>query len=292
MFRNFFSWEHSFFWYNELTMHRSDLIAIQTWFDAYTQSFFRNEVSHLDANDLDDVLSWKRQHSFGVWSAMLFITREESMSKQDKCIAEATALLHDVGRFPQYVRHRTFLDSMSVNHGELGAEVLLREGALSFLPDRERELVIFAVKHHNAYHVPDMSDRRKEHLLRLIRDADKIDIWRVMLRYYATPEEQRSPGVGMGLPDTQDYTPELLASIHEGKMIRYEGLQTLNDYRLMQLSWTYDLATRGSLRLVQRRRLVERTAAYLPHDRPIREALDVVRDYVLSRFSREACRGR
>jgi hypothetical protein len=272
-------------------MHRNNLIALRTWFDTYTRAFFKNKASHLDTDDVNHVLSLKRQHSFGVWSAMRFITREEPMSEGDGLIAEATALLHDVGRFPQYARHRTFLDSMSVNHGELGAEVLLREGALSFLPARERELIISAVKHHNAYRVPDVGDRRQELFLRLIRDADKIDIWRVMLRYYATPEERRSPGVGMSLPDTQDYAPELLVSIHRGELIRYEDIQTLNDYRLMQLSWMYDLTTRGSFRLIQRRRLIERTAAYLPHDQPIRKALEVIHDYVLARLSREASPG-
>ena len=163
-------------------MHRDDLTAIRAWFDAYTGAFLQNEVSHPDTDDVNEVLSLKRQHSFGVWSAMRFITREESMSERDRLIAEAASLLHDVGRFPQYASHRTFMDSMSVNHGELGADVLLREGALSFLPAKERELIIAAVRHQNAYRVPDVDDRRRERFLRLIRDADKINIWRVMLR--------------------------------------------------------------------------------------------------------------
>jgi hypothetical protein len=269
-------------------MHRSDLIAVQTWFDAYTRSFFNKDASLPGADDFNDVLSLKRKHSFGVWSAVRFIAREKSMREEDRLIAEAAALLHDVGRFPQYARYGTFLDSMSVNHGELGSGILLSEGALSSLSLRERELIISAVKHHNAYRMPDSGDKRQELFLRLIRNADKIDIWQVMLRYYATPEEQRSPAVGMSLPDTRDYTPGLLASIHRREMIRYEGIQTLHDYRLMQLSWMYDLATRGSFRLVQRGRLVERIAAQLPHDRPIRKALEVIHDYMLARLSREA----
>ena len=73
-------------------MHRSDLIALQTWFDTYTRSFFTNEASRDDTADINELLSLKRKHSFGVWSAMRFITREEAMSEEDGLIAEATAL--------------------------------------------------------------------------------------------------------------------------------------------------------------------------------------------------------
>ena len=39
-------------------------------------------------------------------------------------IAEAVALLHDVGRFEQYKRYGTFNDRKSVNHAALGVEIM------------------------------------------------------------------------------------------------------------------------------------------------------------------------
>jgi hypothetical protein len=46
----------------------------------------------------------------------------------------AVALLHDVGRFPQYRRWRTFRDSESDNHARLSLEVIRHEAVLEHLP--------------------------------------------------------------------------------------------------------------------------------------------------------------
>src|SRR5512140_2415439 len=69
-------------------------------------------------------------------------------------LAESVALFHDVGRFPQYAKYKTFRDSISVNHGLLGAETLVENRVLQNLSEDEQELVIESVKFHNAFSVP------------------------------------------------------------------------------------------------------------------------------------------
>ena len=51
-------------------------------------------------------------------------------------VAEAIALFHDVGRFPQYARYKTFRDSISTNHAALGASVLFEQERSGSLPRR------------------------------------------------------------------------------------------------------------------------------------------------------------
>ena len=36
-------------------------------------------------------------------------------------------LLHDIARFEQYTKYKTFRDSISIDHGDLGVEILFEE---------------------------------------------------------------------------------------------------------------------------------------------------------------------
>ncbi len=55
------------------------------------------------------------------------------LQPSDLYLAEVMALFHDIGRFEQYACYHTFADRHSVNHTELGVEVLQRENLLDLL---------------------------------------------------------------------------------------------------------------------------------------------------------------
>ena len=103
------------------------------------------------------------------------------------------------GRFPQYSRYKTFRDSISVNHGKLGAEVLIQEKVLSALPQNEQSIIINAVKFHNAISVPSLEDMEEMLVLKMVRDADKLDVWRVFLDFCETgPDDEKASETGLG----------------------------------------------------------------------------------------------
>ncbi len=67
-------------------------------------------------------------------------------------------------------------------------------------------------------------------------------------------------------------------------MVRLDELRTLNDFKLLQLAWIYDLNFAPSLRLVQERGIIPGLAATLPGDDGVRRALDAVAGYVEERL--------
>ncbi len=136
------------------------------------------------------------------------IANELSLNENERLLSETIALFHDLGRFPQYARFKTFNDRVSVNHGMLGAQVLENEKVLLHLDEKEQELIIKAVKFHNAFSIPQNEKEEIVFFLKLIRDADKLDIWRVFLDYYESPSEERASAVGLGLPDTSEYSKD------------------------------------------------------------------------------------
>jgi hypothetical protein len=133
---------------------------------------------------------------------------------------------------------------------------------------------------HNVYSIPGGLDQDKILFLKLVRDADKLDIWRVAIEYYGQPEDGRASAVGLGLPDVPGYSPEVLTALKNEKMVQMSTLKTLNDFKLLQLAWIYDLNFASSLRILESRQYIDGIAATLPRTGEISGALATLRGYV------------
>jgi hypothetical protein len=186
-----------------------------------------------NCNEDQKNISLKEEHTFNVCKNMIEIAKGLALSEDQTILAETAALFHDVGRFPQYAKYRTFRDSISVNHGILGAQTLIEEKILEKLPEDEKELIIRSVKFHNAFSIPKKEKEDIVFFIKLVRDADKLDIWRVFLEYYEGPEDSKASAVGLGLPDIPEYTPDVLSCIYKKKIVALSKIKTLNDFKLL-----------------------------------------------------------
>jgi hypothetical protein len=248
-------------------MNLHNLNTFKKWFSDYCRTFYSsNEEDRRN-------IALKEQHTDNVCKNIVHIARSLFPSENEILLAEAIALFHDVGRFPQYAKYKTFRDSISVNHGVLGATVLLENRVLQGLPENEQDLIIQAVKFHNAFAIPDIKDDRAILFLKLIRDADKLDIWRIFIEHYEEPEDERASAAGLGLPDVPEYSKGILSCLHKRQMASLLKVKTLNDFKLLQLSWVYDLNFEASFRLLLERNYINKIAAKLPDTTEIKEAI-------------------
>ena len=250
------------------------------WFRSHCASFYTDV-----ADDQRNILL-KEEHTHRVCDNMNILTESLGLPENDRLLAAAVALFHDVGRFEQYQKYRTFKDSASENHAALGARILAGDDVLRELPSEERNTVIRAVTLHNVYHVPDGLSERDLFFLRLIRDADKLDIWRVFIEYYALPPEERASAVGLGFADIPECSPALVEALARREMVNLSLVQTLNDFKLLQLSWVYDLNFPVSLRQFRERGYLESMEALLPQAPDVARALQSLRDFMLEKMER------
>lgn len=255
-------------------MQNNDLDTFKHWFTAYIHSFYTD-----NAEDKKNI-GLKVRHTFFVCENTVRIARTERLNDNNVITAETAALFHDIGRFLQYSRYKTFRDSISVNHGRLGAEILREKNVLANIPVHEQELVINTVKFHNAFEMPIFDDHQKILFLQLIRDADKLDIWRIFAEYYESPEDEQASAIGLGLPDQPDYSRTVLSCLYEKKSAPLADLRTLNDFKLMQLSWVYGLHFSHSYRLMAERNLIQRIVSTLPKTEEIAGAIKILKEFV------------
>lgn len=147
---------------------------LESWFSDYV-SAFRYQCKELQQN-----INLKIEHTGRVKKEIISIGTQLGLDKNELNLAEIIALFHDLGRFEQYDRYKTFSDRKSEDHAELGIRILKKYNVLDSLDDTLKEIVFCSVKNHNKAFVPENETDGCLFYSRLVRDADKLDIYRVV----------------------------------------------------------------------------------------------------------------
>ncbi|MCR4998349.1 MAG: HD domain-containing protein [Lachnospiraceae bacterium] len=220
-----------------------DRKQVITMFQIYTENY-----------DMEDAkIRLKYEHTYRVASLCERIAESINLSDEEKDLAWLLGMLHDIGRFEQLHRYGTFTDAISINHAEFGADLLFGrkgEDALirSFVLDAsEDRLIETAVRHHSDYRIPENLDERTKQFCNLLRDADKIDIFRVNIEfsleeiYNCTTDDLRSC----------DITPEVLNCVKEHHAVLRSLKKTTMDNVVGQISLMFELVYPRSVEIVR-----------------------------------------
>ena len=264
-------------------MEQEQVERFKVWFDDYVAGFYGDD-EYVNAN-----IKLKEDHSRRVCEEMRYLLDELGLAGNQRRIADVIALLHDIGRFEQFARYRTYNDVRSVNHCLLGLDVLRREKVLDGVERRERELIEKPIEYHGQRELPGNLDGEVLQFCKLIRDADKIDIFYVVTDYY---KQHASDPEGFMLevefPDEQGYSAEVVEGILQGRRIDYSELQTWNDMKLCQLGWVYDVNFTPALKRIRQRKFLKMIFEFLPETNDIKRVREKIFAYVDSRISGES----
>jgi hypothetical protein len=234
------------------------LLKLKNWFKDYTAGFYSSEPM------VQQNMMLKVAHTRRVCEAILTIGGSLDLSREDISIAETCALLHDIGRFEQYKRYRTFLDHKSIDHAALGADVIQDLHVLEGIEPETAEMIVRTVKYHNRATLPENETSRGLLFLKLVRDADKVDIWRVVTEYYHRSGNQRNRSIELDLPDAPQVSDAVYDALMNRTFVKMSELKTLTDFKLLQMGWVYDLNFPMTFRIVREKRVLESIRDSLP----------------------------
>jgi hypothetical protein len=179
-------------------------------------------------------------------------------------LAETAALFHDVGRFEQWQQYGTFRDDRSENHALIALRVLDNQRVLVELLPEEQNLIRQAIRYHNVLHVPEMADHQAMLLTRMLRDADKLDIWRLFVDHFNSPADQQNCSVEWNLPETPGYSNEILADLQRERISSLKCVQNRNDFKLLLLGWAFDINFPHTRQQILQRKYIEQICRLLP----------------------------
>ncbi|MDY6799732.1 MAG: HD domain-containing protein [Bacteroidota bacterium] len=248
----------------------------QHWFTNYTQKYIQQYPN------LKENIEIKADHCRKVSHEIVGLAKSMELEQNDILLAETIGLFHDVGRFKQYVKYKTFSDSKSQNHAELAIEVLNENNLLEDLSGYEVEIIHQSILNHNKAEIVLKNNEDVIFFSKLIRDADKLDIWRLITEYYMVKEqnaETKNQTLELELPDNDEISDEVFQAIINKQVVLKESMRTLNDFKLLQIGWLFDLNFDYSIKRLHEKKYLDKIFEYLPKNEKVNQIKDVVNSY-------------
>jgi len=240
------------------------------WFDDFASSYLS------DDKEIDTNIELKRKHSLRVLEIIESIGRGIGLDEHDQDVSKISALLHDVGRFEQYKRYRTFNDRVSVDHGKLGVEILKEKAVLEGIGQEDADLILDSIRNHNRAKLPEGMDKRLEIHSKLLRDADKVDILYVITRYYNGEDGRENPKLIHMLPDTPDVSEGVYEDIVHHRIVDSKNVKNLNDLKMLHMGWVFDINYSPALEMISNRGYLDMIFRSLPQEEKFIDAYELV----------------
>ena len=184
---------------------------------------------------LPPMMQLKLVHTRKVLEAACAIAKGEGFDAPTARACEAAALLHDTGRYEQLRVYNTFRDSDSVDHAVFSHDIVKEKGWLDGWEDKDA--ILAAVLYHNRREIPEGLDPLTLACSRTVRDADKLDIFRVLEDQIATTDWRHDAKAFWNLPTTAAPNPVVAEAIREGRPVDYQNIKSLADFVLIQVGW-------------------------------------------------------
>ena len=135
----------------------------------------------------------------------------------------------------QLKRYNTFRDSDSVDHAVFSHDIVRDLGWLA--SQQDAKAILDAVLFHNRRDVPEGLDPLTLAASHTVRDADKLDIFRVLEDRIEHTNWRDDCKAFWNLPIHAAPNPAVLAAIREGRPVDYQNIRTLADFVLIQVGW-------------------------------------------------------
>ncbi|MBR4642192.1 MAG: HD domain-containing protein [Selenomonadaceae bacterium] len=259
---------------------RELLARMHEWMSRYMKSFYSD-----DAQVQQGILI-KEKHTGYVTANCVELAKFLKLSTHDTHLAEIIGLFHDVGRFRQYSIYKTFNDADSEDHADLALKVIDELDFFKELTASDYDLVKFAIQNHNKKTIAPTDDERKLLFAKLIRDADKLDIYRVLEPFLAQENVDKMPQFIKSRGNlVAEISPDFVENFVTGEQADYTKIRTNGDRKIVRLMWIYDVNFSWTMKKIVERGYIEKIVSNLPPDERVAEGVRRLRLHVEEKLS-------
>ena len=232
---------------------------------------------------LPSMMRLKRMHTGFVVKNAELIADGEGFDPHTREAALAAALLHDTGRYEQLKIYNTFRDSDSVDHAVFSHDIVKEKGWLDEMFDAQtRDAILSAVLFHNRREIPEGLEPLVATCSHTVRDADKLDIFRVLEDLVTNTDWRGDSRAFWNLSVSAPPNPVVVDCIAKGLPVDYQHIKSLSDFVLIQVGWMLSgLRYATSRRLCRERGHLEFRRAFL-HRLTDDPSIDILCDLVCS----------
>ncbi|MBD5162327.1 MAG: HD domain-containing protein [Oscillibacter sp.] len=234
----------------------------------------------------------KAVHTYHVVEIAKGIATKSGLSDEDIKLAALVALLHDIGRFEE-INHTSSFDSAGFDHASYGVKLLFEDHLIrDFIADDSYdEIIKNAIGNHSKIAIQDGLDDRCLLHAKIIRDADKLDNFRVK-------QEEKLEAIFPGKVNTEEdiersiLSDRVYAAAANRKSVDIRDRVTPLDYWVCVLAFVFDLNFKESYEVIKENgyidSLIDRFAYSDAETRDrMEEIRNIMNDFVNRRAYRE-----
>lgn len=234
-------------------------------------------------NAEDEKILLKIRHTYRVAEISERIAAGQGLSARDVDLAWLIGMLHDIGRFEQLRQYGTFVDAQSIDHAHFGVELLFQEGLIRDyvdLPENgetdqypDMQVIKCAIWNHSAYRIEPGVDERTLLFCKMIRDADKVDIFKVA---YDTPLEVLYPFSKREIMQSA-ISPAVMQAYREEHAILRSLKKTPVDFMVGHIALAFELEFPASRQITQEQGYLQKLLSFQSDNPETRLQFDEMR---------------
>lgn len=230
---------------------------------------FKNYVYKFDIND--ENIMRKYYHSLRVMDLAKKIAIANNLSEEDIEVAMIIGLLHDYARFEQWKNYNTYKDSKSFDHGDMSVKILFEDNEINkYYNVKENYGKIYnAIKYHNKLLIPDFLNDEEILMCKIIRDADKLDIFTLIINgkidFYG---------------DDSIITKEVEEDFFKRETIDRKKIRNQSDIILLRLAMIYDINFEFSYNYIKDNRIIDKLLDKLENKEKYKKYFEYVRGFM------------
>ncbi len=197
---------------------------------------FKDYVSKFDLNNI--TIKRKYEHTLRVKDNCKKIAKALNLSLEDTNLLVLIGYLHDIGRFLQMKKYNSIVDSKTIDHADLGVDILFKDNLIrKFIDDNKYDNIIYkAVKYHNKMNLNYELTSKEKLFCKAIRDADKLDIF-----YVATYDNNIKDFYILPYVEGAKLNPKVKEDFDSHRLVDLRNRKTAIDKLANILAFIYDL---------------------------------------------------
>jgi len=223
-----------------------------------------------------------RAHSLRVVSNSLLLANVVLQTEEEKGLATIIALFHDIGKASLISQN---LEALVIqrDHSTISTKIIQQMEFYQSLTADLQLVILKSVENHNKLKLPKLDSEQQTLFARLLRDADKLDIYDSSYRFFKE-KYGIQPVMIMDLSNGIEVSEKIIKNILAGKTAAVEDMKTINDYKLLLLSMAFDLNFKYTFRVMSEKQYIQKIYETLPKRDQIIDVYRGIKLYIENKF--------
>jgi len=245
-------------------------------FEEYFQSLI------IDSPDNQRQFEEIRAHSLRVVANSLLLAKVLLQTEEENRIATVNALFHDLGKATLISKN---LEAVIIqrDHATASSKIIQQTEFYQGLSPEVQLIILKSVENHNKLKLPKLDSEQQTLFARLLRDADKLDIFDSSYRFFKEKYGMQ-PNIASDLTNGIEISEKILKSILAGKTAAVEDMKSMNDYKLLLISMAFDLNFKYTFRIMSEKQYIQKIYETLPKRDQIIDVYRNIKLFVENKF--------